>query len=123
VGFQKSEWSTGSAVIFTVNLKAVSREVWKPAREDQSWLSQTPAGVPFVPGVSRSSARGALSRHLRAPYTAGCSAGMHAPAPPFLSYSQQDQASFTADLGRLLQPATYIDLAQETFLAMAPATT
>jgi hypothetical protein len=28
VGFQKSEWSTGSAVTFTVNLKVVSREVW-----------------------------------------------------------------------------------------------
>jgi hypothetical protein len=43
VGFQKSEWSTGSAVTFTVNLKVVSREVWKLAREDQSWLPETPA--------------------------------------------------------------------------------
>jgi hypothetical protein len=39
----------------------------------------------------------------------------------FLSYSQQDQASFTADLGKLLQPAAHIDLVQEAFLAMAPA--
>jgi Domain of unknown function (DUF4304) len=43
VGFQKSEWGTGSAVTFTVNLKVVSREVWKLAREDRSWLPQTPA--------------------------------------------------------------------------------
>jgi hypothetical protein len=28
-GFQKSTWSTGSAVTFTMNLKAVRREVWK----------------------------------------------------------------------------------------------
>jgi hypothetical protein len=41
--FQKSEWSTGSAVNFTMNLKVVSREVWELAREDQSWLPETPA--------------------------------------------------------------------------------
>ena len=28
VGFQRSHWSTGSAVQFTVNLMVVSREVW-----------------------------------------------------------------------------------------------
>lgn len=39
----------------------------------------------------------------------------------FLSLSQQDQASFTADLGKLVQPVAHIDLVQETFLAMAPA--
>jgi hypothetical protein len=43
VGFQKSEWSTGSAVSFTMNLKVVSREVWNLARVDQSWLPETPA--------------------------------------------------------------------------------
>ena len=41
----------------------------------------------------------------------------------FLGYSQQDQASFTADLDKLLQPTTHIDLVQETFLAMVPAPT
>jgi Domain of unknown function (DUF4304) len=43
VGFQKSEWSTGSAVTFTMNLKVVSREVWKLPRVDQTWLPETPA--------------------------------------------------------------------------------
>jgi hypothetical protein len=38
------------------------------------------------------------------------------------SYSKQDQASFTADLGQLLQPGAHVDLAQETFLAMASST-
>ncbi len=41
----------------------------------------------------------------------------------FLSYSKQDQANFTADLRTLLEPSSHIDLAQETFLAMAPAAT
>ena len=41
----------------------------------------------------------------------------------FLSYGQHDQAAFTADLRTLLEPATHIDLAQETLLAMAPAAT
>jgi ubiquinone/menaquinone biosynthesis C-methylase UbiE len=39
----------------------------------------------------------------------------------FLSYSEQDQADFSADLGALLGHASHIDLVQETFLAMAPA--
>lgn len=43
VGFQKSKWSTSSAVQFTVNLKVVSREVWTLARTDKAWLPETPA--------------------------------------------------------------------------------
>jgi hypothetical protein len=43
LGFQKSTWSTGSAVKFTMNLKVVSREVWNLARVDRSWLPETPA--------------------------------------------------------------------------------
>lgn len=39
----------------------------------------------------------------------------------FLSYSEQDQASFTADLRTLLEPDSHVDLVQETLLAMAPA--
>jgi ubiquinone/menaquinone biosynthesis C-methylase UbiE len=39
----------------------------------------------------------------------------------FLNYSEQEQAGFTADLSRLLEPWSRIDLIQETFLAMAPA--
>ncbi len=37
----------------------------------------------------------------------------------FLSYSDQDQATFTADLRALLKPGSHVDLAQETLLAMA----
>jgi hypothetical protein len=42
VGFQRSTWSTASAVKFTVNLKAVSREAWKLARADKTWLPESP---------------------------------------------------------------------------------
>ena len=38
----------------------------------------------------------------------------------FLSYTEQDQAGFTADLKALLVPGSHIGLIQETFLAMAP---
>jgi ubiquinone/menaquinone biosynthesis C-methylase UbiE len=39
----------------------------------------------------------------------------------FLSYSEQDQARFTADLSTLLEPGSRVDLVQETLLSMAPA--
>ena len=38
----------------------------------------------------------------------------------FLSYSEQDQAGFAADLSALLEPRSHVDLVQETLLAMAP---
>jgi SAM-dependent methyltransferase len=38
----------------------------------------------------------------------------------FLSYSKQDQESFTADLAALLDPSSFVDVVQDTFLAMAP---
>ncbi|HEY2080684.1 MAG TPA: class I SAM-dependent methyltransferase [Streptosporangiaceae bacterium] len=41
----------------------------------------------------------------------------------FLSYSEQDQASFTADLTALLEHSSHVDLVQETLLSMAPAAT
>ena len=42
VGFQRSASSTASAVKFTINLKAVSRDVWELARTDMTWLPETP---------------------------------------------------------------------------------
>ena len=41
----------------------------------------------------------------------------------FLSYTQQNQARFTADLQALVMPGSHIDLFQETLLAMAPTAT
>jgi len=41
----------------------------------------------------------------------------------FLSFSESDQAGFTADLIALLQPGDHVDLVQETLLAMAAVVT
>jgi ubiquinone/menaquinone biosynthesis C-methylase UbiE len=41
----------------------------------------------------------------------------------FLSYSEQDQANFTADLNALLEHSSDVDVVQETLLSMAPAAT
>jgi ubiquinone/menaquinone biosynthesis C-methylase UbiE len=38
----------------------------------------------------------------------------------FLSYTEQEQADFTAELTALLVPGSHIDLIQDSFLAMAP---
>lgn len=41
----------------------------------------------------------------------------------FLSYSQQDQADFGAELSALLEPNSHVDIVQETILSMAAAVT
>ena len=47
-------------------------------------------------------------------------AGVECTRATFLSYGEKDQAGFTADLRKLLEPSSRVDLIQETFLAMAP---
>src|SRR5260221_5989221 len=42
IGFQKSGFSTSGAVLFTVNLKVVSREVWAKAYEEGPWRGPKP---------------------------------------------------------------------------------
>ncbi len=46
--------------------------------------------------------------------------GVECARATFLSYGAEDQAAFTAKLRRLLQSEQYLDLVQETYLAMAP---
>ncbi len=59
VGFQKSEWSTGSAVTFTVNLKVVSREVWKLTGRIRAGFRRR---LPQAPATrSRNSRRGSAA--------------------------------------------------------------
>jgi SAM-dependent methyltransferase len=41
----------------------------------------------------------------------------------FLSYSEQDQEAFAADLGALLEPGSHVDLVQDTLLSMASKAT
>ena len=61
------------------------------------------------------------TRALRLP--AAAISGVERTRATFLSYSEQDQASFTADLSALLEHSSHVDLAQETLLSMAPAAT
>ena len=49
VGFQRSTSSTASAVKFTMNLKAVSREIWELARADMPWLPDSPRANTWYP--------------------------------------------------------------------------
>ena len=58
------------------------------------------------------------TRALRLPVQA--IVGVERTRATFLSYSEQDQAGFTADLNALVEPSSHVDLVQETLLAMAP---
>ncbi|WP_203916705.1 class I SAM-dependent methyltransferase [Rugosimonospora africana] len=58
------------------------------------------------------------TRALRLP--AEAIVGVERTRATFLSYAEQDQADFTADLKALLEPGSHVDLIQESFLAMAP---
>jgi hypothetical protein len=69
----------------------------------------------------RCDSRGTHTRALRLPVQTVM--GVERTRATFLSYSKQDQDDLTADLRALLQPSTYVDLVQQTFLAMAPAAT
>lgn len=42
IAFQKSKYSTASTVEFTINLKAMSRQVWDRARANMTWLPKVP---------------------------------------------------------------------------------
>jgi ubiquinone/menaquinone biosynthesis C-methylase UbiE len=60
------------------------------------------------------------TRPLRLPAEAVL--GVERTRATFLSYSEQEQADFTADLNALLEPSSHIDVVQETILSMAPVT-
>jgi hypothetical protein len=85
-----------------------------PSAGQPAWLAALQQTSLFGPA-----AEATHTRDLQLP--AHTVMGVERTRATFLSYSQQDQASFTADLGKLLQPAAHIDLVQEAFLAMAPA--
>jgi ubiquinone/menaquinone biosynthesis C-methylase UbiE len=102
-------------------LRTQLRDLWvkysnqsAPSAGQPAWLAALQETSLFGPAVEATHARA-----LQLP--AQTVMGVERTRATFLSYSQQEQASFTADLGTLLQPATDIDLAQETFLAMAPS--
>jgi ubiquinone/menaquinone biosynthesis C-methylase UbiE len=103
-------------------LRTQLRDLWAkysnqnaPSADQPAWLAELRETSLFGPAV--------IATHTRAlQLPAQTVIGVERTRATFLSYSQHDQARFTADLGTLLQPASRIDLAQETFLAMAPST-
>lgn len=93
---------------------------WSTSRPRVAWTSGQPAWLTplretrlFGQTVEQSH-----TRALRLP--AETVIGVERTRATFLSYTGQDQASFTADL-RALVSGSHIDVVQETFLAMAPA--
>jgi SAM-dependent methyltransferase len=104
-------------------LRTQLRDLWirhshqnAPWADQPAWLAALQETSLFGPAVE--------ATHTRAlQFPAQTVMGVERTRATFLSYSKQEQASFTADLGKLLQPTTHIDLVQETFFAVAPATT
>lgn len=114
--------STATGERYPEPLRTQLRDLWvkysnqnAPSAGQPAWLAALQETSLFSPSVE--------ATHTRAfQLPAHTVMGVERTRATFLSHSKQDQASFTADLGTLLQPATHIDLAQETFLAVAPST-
>ena len=104
-------------------LRTRLRELWmKYSRQAGTWADQ-PA---WLTALQHTALFGGIveARHTRALRLAAQTVlGVEQTRATFLSYAEQDQASFAAELRALLEPSSDIDLVQETFLAMAPAAT
>jgi ubiquinone/menaquinone biosynthesis C-methylase UbiE len=97
------------------------RDLWMRYSRQTAWADR-PA---WASGLRESSLFGepVEARHIKAlQLPAETVIGVERTRATFLSYSEQDQAGFTADLRALLTPGSQVDLAQETLLAMAPVT-
>jgi ubiquinone/menaquinone biosynthesis C-methylase UbiE len=95
------------------------RELWiRHSRQDGDWADQPG----WLEALRQSPLFGATvevshTAALRLPATTVI--GLERTRATFLSYPEQDQADFTAELTALLQPHAHIDLIQDSFLAMA----
>jgi ubiquinone/menaquinone biosynthesis C-methylase UbiE len=89
-----------------------SRQSWKPAGQP-AWLAALRQTSLFGETVEVSH-----TSPVRLP--AETVAGVERTRATFLSYTEREQADFTADLQALLVPGSDIDVVQETFFAMAP---
>ena len=96
------------------------RELWvKYSRPSGAWADQ-PA---WLATLRESALFGApietsYATALRLP--AETVIGVERTRATFLSFTEQEQADFTAELTALLEPGSPVDLIQESFLAMAP---
>lgn len=100
-------------------LQSRMHELWtRYSRQSGEWPGQ-PAWLTALreSRLFGSTVEASHTRALRLP--AETVVGVERTRATFLSYAEQDQADFTADLQALV-PGSHIDLLQETFLAMAP---
>jgi ubiquinone/menaquinone biosynthesis C-methylase UbiE len=96
------------------------RNLWiRYSRQSGEWPGQ-PAWLTALreTGLFGATVEASHTRALRLPVETVM--GVERTRATFLSYTEQDQADFTADLEALLVPGSHIDLVQETFVAMAP---
>jgi len=101
-------------------LQSRLRDLWiRYSRQSGEWPGQ-PAWLTALrnTGLFGEMVEANHTRALRLP--SETVVGVERTRATFLSYTRQDQAAFTADLTALLEPASHIDVLQETFLAMAP---
>lgn len=103
-------------------LRTQLRDLWVKYSNQNASLAGQPAWLAALQETSLFGPAVAATHTRALQLPAHTVMGVERTRATFLSYSQQDQARFAADLGTLLQPAGRIDLAQETFLAMAPST-
>ena len=97
------------------------RDLWiRYSRQSGEWPGQ-PAWLATLRETGLFGATVEVSHTRAVQLPAETVIGVERTRATFLSYAEQDQADFTADLKALLEPGSHIDLLQETFLAMAPA--
>jgi SAM-dependent methyltransferase len=95
------------------------RELWMRYSRQTAWADRPV----WAAGLRETALFGepVETRHARAlQLPAETVLGLERTRATFLSYGEQDQVGFTADLRALLTPGSQVDLAQETLLAMAP---
>ena len=96
------------------------RELWTTYSHQEPKWSDQPAWLAALRGTTLFG-EVTETRHEKAlRLSAQTIIGVECARATFLSYGAEDQAAFTAKLRRLLQSEQYLDLVQETYLAMAP---
>ena len=96
------------------------RDLWvRYSRQNSEWADQ-PAWLAALreSGLFGATVEASHTTALRLP--AETVIGVERTRATFLSYAEQEQADFTAELTALLEPGSPIDLIQDSFLAMAP---
>jgi ubiquinone/menaquinone biosynthesis C-methylase UbiE len=96
------------------------RDLWvRYSRQTGTWADR-PAWLPLLreTGLFGETVELSHTRALR--LSAETVIGVERTRAMFLSFVEQDQADFTADLKALLEPGWHLDVVQESFLAMAP---